>query len=181
MALQNPSFEEAGALPGEARHWTLTAFTSLEVLAGFGAAPEEAQEGFESWYPHLSTIEDVPVVLAFFERRQGFEDFAEGWANGVFLEEFPPSQLVTCPFAGGAVEDCETGWSNVPFMRDWALVTSATGVFDGEEREDFEDEWRGNEAYAWTWGEIISSPALFDAGTRPLEDFEGTWAHASTS
>ncbi len=33
MALLNPSFEDAGTLPGEAEHWTLTATTSLEELA----------------------------------------------------------------------------------------------------------------------------------------------------
>ena len=36
MVLENPSFEDAGSSPGEAAHWTLTAVTSLEVLAGFG-------------------------------------------------------------------------------------------------------------------------------------------------
>jgi hypothetical protein len=40
MAILNPSFEDAGALPGEAEHWTLSAVTSLEEIAGFGAAPK---------------------------------------------------------------------------------------------------------------------------------------------
>lgn len=67
MALQNPSFEDAGALPGEAEHWTLTAVTSLEVLAGFGTAPEDGWEDFERWYALLDSLEDVVVVLAFFD------------------------------------------------------------------------------------------------------------------
>lgn len=39
MAVLNPSFEDAGTLPGDAEHWTLFAVTSLEELAGFGSAP----------------------------------------------------------------------------------------------------------------------------------------------
>lgn len=65
MALRNPSFEDAGVLPGEAEHWTLTAVTSLEVLAGFGAAPEDAWEDFERWHALLDSLDDVVVVLAF--------------------------------------------------------------------------------------------------------------------
>jgi len=139
MPLLNPSFEDAGTLPGEAAHWTLTAVTSLEAIAGFGASPEEAYEGFERWHVHLASLEDVPLVLAFFDADiEGHEDFDDGWANAVYLRELPPGQLATCAFGGGAVEDCETGWSNLPYWRDWAVVTSATGVFgSGEPREAF--------------------------------------------
>jgi hypothetical protein len=42
MALLNPSFEDAGTLPGEAEHWALSAVTSCEEVAGFGTAPEDA-------------------------------------------------------------------------------------------------------------------------------------------
>ncbi len=125
MALLNPSFEDEGALPSEADHWTLTAVTSLEVLAGFGTAPEDAWEDLERWFTLLASLDDVTVVLAFFDTvAEGHEDFEEGWANAVYLHELPPAQLVTCAFGGGAVEDCETGWSNVPYLRNWALVTA---------------------------------------------------------
>ncbi|MBX3249394.1 MAG: hypothetical protein KF901_19615 [Myxococcales bacterium] len=181
MALLNPSFEDAGALPGEAEHWTLTAVTSLEVLAGFGVAPEDGWEDFERWYARLASLDDVTVVLAFFDSAlKGFEEFESGWANVVYLYELPPAQLVTATFDGNAAEDCETGWSNVPYARDWADVASATGVFDGEPREDFEDEWRGNQSYAWTWAAVTASAAMFDAGTQAVEDFENAWTHAST-
>ena len=179
MALLNPSFEGAGTLPGEAAHWTLVSSTSLEVLAGFGAAPEEAWEGFE-WHQKLAMLEDVAVVLAFFDAAtEGFEDFAKGWV-GVFLFELPPAQLVTCPFGGGAVEDCESGWSNAPFLRDWLDVAAVAGVFDGEPQEDFEDAWRWNESFAWAWADVTSSAAFFDAGTQPVEDFENSWSAATT-
>ena len=53
----NPSFEDAGALPGDAAHWTLQTVTSLERIAGFGPVPHEAWEGFERW-------SDLPEALA---------------------------------------------------------------------------------------------------------------------
>jgi hypothetical protein len=176
MALLNGGFEDAGALPGEAAHWTLTASTSLEAIAGFGAAPEEAWEGFERWFPWLSDLADVVVVRAFFDGAlSGFEDLEEGWANDIYLRELPFGQLVTCPFGGGAVEDGETGWNNAPFALDWEDVLAEAGQFDGEPREDFDDQWRSNESYARTWGEVVSAPALFTAGVRPVEDFENAW------
>jgi hypothetical protein len=171
MALLNPSFEDEGALPGEAEHWTLTAVTGLEVLAGFGAAPEDAWEDFERWFALLASLDDA---------LKGYEEFDSGWANAVYLYELPPAQLVTCAFGGGAVEDCETGWSNVPYLRDWALVTAATGVFDGEPREDFEDQWRSNQSYAWTWAAVTASTALFDGGVQAVEDFNNAWLNMTT-
>ena len=53
MPVLNPSFEDAGALPGEAEHWALSAVTSLEEIAGFGTAPEEAWEDFDRWFATL--------------------------------------------------------------------------------------------------------------------------------
>jgi len=67
MAILNPSFEDAGPLPGEAEHWAISAVTSLEEIAGFGTAPEEAWEDFERWFELLDSIDDVVVVLAFFD------------------------------------------------------------------------------------------------------------------
>jgi len=181
MPLLNPSFEDPGTLPGEAEHWTLTAVTSLEVLAGFGTASEEAWEDFERWVTLRASLGDVTVVLAFFDGAlKGYEAFDAGWSNAVFLYELPPAQLVTWPFGGGAVEDCETGWSNVPYLRDWADVTGEAGMFDGEPLEAFEGPWRGNEAFAWTWEAVNASTALFDAGAQAVEMFENAWSHATT-
>lgn len=181
MVLENPSFEDAGSSPGEAAHWTLTAVTSLEVLAGFGGDPEEGWEDFERWSTLLASLDDVTVVLAFFDSAlKGYEEFESGWANLVYLYELPPAQLVACAFGGGAVEDCGTGWNNEPYLRDWAVVTAATGVFDGEPREDFEDQWRENESFASTWAAVTASAALFDAGAQPVEDFNNGWTTITT-
>ena len=118
MAILNPSFEDAGTLPGEAEHWALSAATSLEEIAGFGTAPEEAWEDFERWFELLDSIDDVVVVLAFFDSAlKGYEEFESGWANVVYLYDLPPAQLVTATFDGNAAEDCESGWSNVPYAR----------------------------------------------------------------
>ena len=53
MPVLNPSFEDAGALPGEAEHWTLSAVTSREEIAGFGAGSEEAWDDFDRWFDLL--------------------------------------------------------------------------------------------------------------------------------
>ncbi|MCL2726744.1 MAG: hypothetical protein FWD69_20185 [Polyangiaceae bacterium] len=180
MALLNPSFEDAGALPGEATHWTLTAVTSLEELAGFGDAPEEAWEDFERWFERLASLDDVVVVLAFFDTLKGYEAFESGWDNAVYLYDLPPAQLATATFDGKDVEDCESGWSNVPYARDWDDITAATGVFGGEPREDFEDGWRSNDVYAWSWAAVTASAAMFDAGTQAVEAFESAWTRATT-
>ena len=39
MAILNPSFEDAGALPGEAEHWVLQTVTGAERIAGFRVTP----------------------------------------------------------------------------------------------------------------------------------------------
>lgn len=181
MGLQNPSFEVAGALPGEAEHWVLVSVTSLEAIAGFGAAPERACEDFEGWLAFWGALADVPLVRAFFDvAAEGYEDFAEGWATDLYLLELPPAQLVPANFAPGDVEACEVGWANAPFAIDWSAVVGAAAVFDGENREDFEDQWSSNHLYAWTWSAVVSATAMFDAGAQTREDFENDWTLATT-
>ena len=76
MPILNPSFEDAGTLPGEAAHWTLTAMTSLEEMAGFGALPEQAWEDFERWFELRAELEAVLTARAFFAPgTDGFESF----------------------------------------------------------------------------------------------------------
>ena len=179
MALLNPSFEDAGALPGEAAAWTLTAVTSLEVLAGFGASPEQAWEDFERWVGLAPDLGNVLTARGFLDFSvNGYEAFSQGWGVGAFLLELPPAQVVPAPLGPSEVESCESGWSNVPFARDWSDVTATMGVFDGEPREDFEDAWRSNEAFAWSWTVLASAAASFDGGN--AESFGGTWTVMST-
>ena len=181
MAISNPSFEDAGAFPGEAEHWTLQTVTSLERIAGFGPAPHEAWEGFERWSELLDEFDGLTVAIAFFDPlAEGFEDFEDAWSNDIYLTELPTGQMVTAPFGGGAVEDMEDGWSNVPYATEWADVAAVTGLFDAEPREDFEEQWRSNQDYAWAWADVTASTAMFDAGADSNEDFENDWTAAST-
>jgi len=46
MTLLNPSFEDAGAAPGQAAHWTLLTSVAAERLAGFGPNPHRAWEEY---------------------------------------------------------------------------------------------------------------------------------------
>lgn len=180
MALLNPSFEDAGALPGEAAHWTLSAVTSAEEIAGFGPAPEQACEHFERWFELHVTIDDV-VVLAYFDSGlKGYESFDNGWGNHVFLWEMPPAQLVTATFEGFLVEACDAGWSNVPYACQWADVTSAAAVFDGKPHEDFDSQWHSNQLYAWSWTGVTSAIALFRPGAQAVDDFNNGWTPMTT-
>ena len=181
MAILNPSFEDAGAQPGEAEHWTLQTFASRERIAGFGPAPHEAWEGFERWFELALTFAAGGLAIAFFDPlAEGYEDFEEAWDNDLYMTELPSGQVVTAPFGGGAVEDLEDGWDNTVYAWSWNDVGSVTGVFDGEPREDFEDQWSGNQSYAWSWGSVSSATAMFDGGAQNREDFENDWTAATT-
>ncbi len=156
MPLLNPTFADAGALPGEAAHWTLTAVTSLEVLAGFGAA---AREDFERWSQFLGALADVTTVRAFFGN-DGFEEFERAWANSAFLFELPTGRVVACAFGGLAVE---TWTLAAPFLREWGAVPSVLGIVEDFVRQGFITDWAG-----------VTSAAL------PTETFSGAWTHAVT-
>ena len=181
MPILNPSFEDAGAQPGEAEHWTLHAFTGLRRIAGFGPAPHRAWEDFERWFELTDDLDGIAVAIAFFDPlAEGVEDFEEAWDNDLYLTDLPTGQVITAPFGGGAVEDMEDGWSNVPFATAWAEIASVAGLFDAEPREDFEEQWRSNESYAWQWADVAGVIAVFDAGSQAVEDYENDWTAATT-
>lgn len=181
MPLLNHSFEDEGALPGEAAHWTLSAVTRREEIAGFGVAPEQAWEDFERWFELSRDLGAAPTARAFFGVGvDGFDAFAAGWGAGVFRWDLAPAQLVPGAFSAADIEHCESGWSNEPFHLSWEDSPASTALFDGEPREDFEDQWRSNEGYAWSWSSVTASLAMFDGGAQAFEDFENAWAHAGT-
>lgn len=181
MAVLNPSFEDPGALPGEAEHWTLTTTTSLEKVAGFGPVPHRAWEDFERWFELLYDFDGLTMAIATFDLAdERHEDFEENWDNDIYLFELPTGDMETALFDGEEVEDLESGWANVPYATTWDGVAAVMGQFDGESREDFEDHWRSNESYAWSWSSVTSQTALFDAGADSDEDFENGWTAAST-
>ena len=156
MPLLNPRFVDAGAQPGEAANWTLTAFTRLQMLAAFGGA---AWEGFERWTRFLGALGDVTTVRAFFGN-DGFEEFEKAWANSAFLFDLATGRVVSCTFDGRAVE---TWTLSTPFLRDWAAVASAAGLVEDFVRPVFVTDWAG-----------------LTSATLPLETFSGAWTHAVT-
>jgi hypothetical protein len=181
MALLNPSFENPGTHPGEAEHWTLTSFTNLERIAGFGPDPYRAWEDFERWFERLDDFDELSIAIAYFDLvDERHEDFEEGWLNDIYLHELPMGQMDVAVFGGFDFEDMENGWSNVPYAMAWYEIASVIGQFDGESREDFEEQWRSNQLYAWTWGASGSQTAMFDSGVQGTEDFENDWTAAST-
>jgi len=156
MALLNPSFANAGAHPGEAADWTLTAVTRRELLAAFDGV---AREGFERWYSFLSALADVPVVRAFFGN-DGFEAFERAWANSAFLLELPTGRVVACTFGGSAVE---TWTLAAPLLLDWSTAPSAAGIVEDFLRPGF----------LFDWGSV-GGVGL------PTETFTGGWTRAVT-
>ena len=168
------------ARPGEAEHWALSAVTSLEEIAGFGTAPEEAWEDFERWFDLLDAIDDVVVVLAFFDSAlKGYEEFESGWANVVYLYDLPPAQLVTATFDGLAAEECETGGATCLTRASGPTSPPRLGL-----RRRAARGLRGpvaqQPALRLDVGGVTSSTAMFDAGAQAVEDFNNGWTPATT-
>ncbi len=151
MPLLNPTFVDAGALPGEAARWTITAVTRLEAIAAFGGV---GREDFERWSAFLTSLAGLAVVRAFFGR-DGFEEFERP-----FLFELPTGRVVPCSFGGRDVE----AWTRpAPWLDDWSRVVSMLGLAEPFARVGFVADWSG-----------VTSAAA------PTETFSGTWAHAAT-
>ena len=159
MGLLNPSFEEAGAGPGEAADWTLVTFVARERIAGFGD-PCRAWEGF-AWSELVLAFDDGDLALAFFDPlAEGFEDFRDAWDNDHFLLELPSGQVVAYPD-----EPFEIGWANDDYATAWAAIAAAAALFDGELAEDFPLP------FAWDWASATAASATFDGGADSVEDF----------
>jgi len=181
MAIANPSFEDAGAAPGQAEHWTLRTNAALERIAGFGPDPHRAWEDFDRWFDLVLSLDPGEVAIAFFDTlAEGYEDFEDSWDNDLYMTGLPSGQVITSPFGGGAAENLEAGWSNDAYAWSWDEVSGVTGSFDGEPHEDFEEQWRSNQSYVWSWGSVAFNTAMFDGGTQSREDFENSWSTAST-
>jgi hypothetical protein len=179
VTVRNPGFEDAGALPGEAEHWTLVTFIAGERIAGFGPAPHQAWEDFERWVPFRRAFAGGDLAMGLFDSlAKGVEDFEEGWANNVFLRKLPTGLMVLAVYGNRTVEDFESGWSNAVFVTGWQAVTAAVAVFAGRDVEDFEAGWRENETYARSWADVVSTGAVFGADAAEL--FEVGWSPMDT-
>lgn len=180
MALLNPGFETRGDSPGMAKHWSLQTLTAAERIAGFNPIPTRAWEDFERWIGYQEQLEEVTVVLAFFDHlAEGVEDFEEGWNNDLYLFALPAGQIVIGNFDGGHAEEFEGGWLASPFAATWDEVIAETGLFDSRGYEGFEDHWRENQNYHWNLADVVSVSALFDGEEQ--DDFEDNWTALAAS
>lgn len=156
MPLLNPTFADAGAQPGQAAHWVLTASTNRQRVARFGDG--RGREDFEAWSLFVAELAAPSVVRDFFGR-DGFEVFEGGWANSAFLVELPTGRVVTATFAGAAVET----WSPpTPLLDDWSATPSVAGL-----AEDFAPP-----VWAEDWGQLVSVGLA-------TETFSGAWSQAT--
>jgi hypothetical protein len=179
MALANPSFEDAGSLPADAAHWTLSARTSREAIAAFGASPPQAFESFERWSSFVDALAGVTTVIAFFDSgHHGFEDFEHAWANSLYLREFQPAVLV--PLHSSATETFDANWSGAAYFLAWGAVASDAATFGAHGAEDFEARWHANESFEHDLAAIATDAARFAPGALAFEPFETAWVHATT-
>lgn len=119
MAVVNPSFELAGARPGDAAGWRLQAFTQRVRVAAFGAPPV----GFESyeWAPAPTELSDLAMQVALFDDvPETVEDYEDGWGGGLF--EFDLALAALATFDGDPLEEYE--WTD--------LVTALASVEQAE-------------------------------------------------
>lgn len=174
MPILNPSFEDAGAAPGLAAHWTLRTFVARERIAGFGPPPHRGREDFERWFAWIGALDEASRAVGVFEpRREAFEAFEAGWGNDLFAFELPIGATASAPFGGRGVDDLETGWTAGPFVATWRDVVAALARFAAEPMEAFERGWRGSERFVWAWSGVTAAAATFDGGVA-TESFDGS-------
>lgn len=67
MGVLNPQLREPGAMPGEAKHWSVGSVCKAERIAAFAPAPYSPHEGFEGWWTFVGAFAAGALVLAFFD------------------------------------------------------------------------------------------------------------------
>ena len=176
MPISNPSFEEVGALPGEAAGWTLTCVCTAEQAAGFGPPPESAREDFERWLAWMDGFGEGDLVFALFDALpEAREDFEEGFANETWLGAWHPGFAEACVFGDDVAESFDAGWATDAWARGWDEVASEAAAFGADPHEDF-----GVEPWRASWNDVTDDAARFDGGTTTEETFAGTWEPATT-
>lgn len=188
----NPSFETAGANPGEANAWTDTQSTSAEDIAVFdtAASGDRPLEDFETQFQEPQTL------LATY--------------NEDSITEFSPSDLSSAVFDGAAqVETFEAQYlepmtgSGPPYNQHSITVFDSsnldTAMFDSgaEGFEDFEEGWiepetSGTQSASHKYDDapdantpppalVTSSAAMFNSGSNAEENFDNTVGWGSSN
>jgi len=174
MAIENASFEDAGAWPGEAAHWTLVAVCTAEEIAAFGADPLIAWEGFERWSLLMRLFGEGSLIVALFDAvPEAREDFEEGWDSAVYLTEWHDGFSEAASFGDGTIEDGEAGWANESYARTWDDVAAEAALFDGDPVEAFVP------GYLWSFGPDGTERAYFPDTAETFSTVDG-WDLAET-
>ena len=186
--MDNPSFEIAGSLPGEADGWTVVTVATLVTIAAFDSAVPQAAEDFEEeWLGNegfLFAFAAATITVARFDSADDeVEDFDNEWlGNESFVTTIQAGVNGTAAVFDTAVprafEDFEQEWDDNQFFAFSFPTTSITpALFDlGDESvEDFENEWNGNEAFLSTLFAGPTMMALFDSADTTAENFEDEW------
>ena len=159
----NPSFGDAGPRCQRGRALGALGGDEPRGITGFGAPrPRRTWEDFERWFGLLDSIDDVVVVLAFFDSAlRGYEEFeAAGPASSTSTTCRPRSSSPR-PSTGSRRRGVQTKVEQRPHAREWAGNHRCDGVFDGEPRG-----LRGPVAQPALPGRgrrVTSSTAMFDA------------------
>ena len=185
--IQNPSFEEAGAGPGEALGWTLITSVANQEFALFDGV---GYEDFELWHAFIENSDSF--IEATFGVIDAAEDFEKLWGpfdgsdpkfgvlvppigypgNQGFLFEL--GQTADAEFFGsGGAESFEVGWGQDTPLFSWDDVDSELAIFDsGLTFENFEEGW-GNDDYIFEFAPIQLDDASFYFQTpRTFDSFE---------
>ena len=172
MSITNPSFELAGAQPGDASGWTRTVVSTYEEIAGFGAlnAPLETFEVEWGNEPVLFEFADADVARAIYTdptppNTRNAEGFEVLWGSNEGFQ-FELTSTEDAVFGATSFEPFETGWGNDAFLFGFSGPDVAAAP-----TEDFESGWL-NTIYLYAFTNPDLSAALFYVGAQPRENFE---------
>ena len=173
-AIVNPSFEEPGPGPGEAKGWILTSLAMAEQWAGFGTSPPRAVEDFDEWDgTEAAVFIFAPAHLRaaiFGPANKEQETFDAGWGNDTFLLDLGSTPSEAAEFDVGSPLEVE---SFIDWLAGGAWAASWDDVADqAAPTEDFELGWSGNDSAVFSWDSLLAESALFDTTPEAVEDFE---------
>ena len=180
-AIVNPSFEEPGPGPGEAKGWILTSLATAEQWAAFGTSPPRAVEDFGEWDgTDAAVFIFAPAHLRaaiFGPANKEQETFDAGWGNDTFLLDLGSTPSEAAEFDVGSPLEVESfiDWLvGGLWASSWQEVTDQPAIFGPASMpvETFEEGWIGNEGAVFSWAGVLSQAASFDTTPEPVEDFE---------
>jgi hypothetical protein len=159
--IQNPSFRDAGKLPGQAAGWTLRSVCVAEQIAGFGPPPLTSVELFDRWSSWTASLGST--VVAPFRPRGTIDDFDDGWPTALFMIELSPGGVAatSCDSFDDWLAEAHFAWPDVP---------QVLGVFTGNLRLEAFAAWRPGDPYTLALPESALARASFHGVDREFFD-----------